>query len=189
MKFVAILVGIGILINSFGRADYSKEVGYLQNKVANSSYNKEYGILIDYGLHSGKYRMFLVDLKRKETVHKFLISHGSGSESFLGIPRRFSNINGSNASSLGYSVISNRGSSRYGVGIKYILKGLDKTNSNLEKRNVVLHSYKTIPSVSSFPIPLIESQGCPTTSNKDLKWLDKFIQSQKNKRILIYSFK
>lgn len=188
MKYLQVFIVLTILLN-INCKEYKKEIGFLQDKVVTSSYNKEYGILIDYSLHSGKNRMFLVSLKDEKIIYKLPVAHGSGSNSRLNIPTRFSNVSGSNASSLGYSFMLERGKSSYGIGIKYVLEGISPTNSNIRRRSIVLHSYPTISPISTFPIPTIQSKGCPTVSNSGLKWLDTFIQRQKNKKILIYSFK
>lgn len=188
MRYLQVFTIIVILLN-INVKNYKKEIGFLKQKVNEYPCNKEYGILIDYGLHSGKNRMFLISLKEEKIIRKLLVAHGSGSKAILGIPTKFSNLCGSNSSSLGYSFISEKGKSRYGIGVKYILEGLSTTNSNIRKRNIVLHSYPTVLPFSTFPLPTIQSQGCPTISNVDLKWLENFIQEQKNKKILIYSFK
>jgi hypothetical protein len=188
MKYLQIFTMLALIL-SININSYKKEIGILKSKAVTSNYNKEYGILIDYGLHSGKNRMLLVSLKEEKIIYSLPVAHGSGSNAILSIPTKFSNISGSNASSLGYSVITDKGRSSYGIGINYVLEGLSPTNSNMRKRHVVLHSHTAISPFSTFPIPTIQSKGCPAISNIGLRYLDKFIQGQKNKKILIYSFK
>lgn len=188
MKYLQIFTMLALIL-SININGYKKEIGLLRSKAVTSHYNKEYGILIDYGLHSGKNRMFLVSLKDEKILYSLPVAHGSGSNAVLSIPTKFSNVSGSNASSLGFSFISEKGRSNYGIGINYTLEGISPTNSNMRVRHIVLHSHTAISPFSTFPIPTIQSKGCPAVSNIGLRYLDKFIQGQKNKKILIYSFK
>ena len=188
MKYLQIFTMLALML-SINTNSYKKEIKLLKSKAATSNYNKQYGILIDYGLHSGKNRMFLISLKEEKIIYMLPVAHGSGSNAVLSIPTKFSNVSGSNASSLGYSFISEKGRSNYGIGINYILEGISATNSNIRKRHIVLHSHAIISPFSTFPIPTIQSKGCPAVSNVGLRYLDKLIQGQKNKKILIYSFK
>lgn len=184
--FISVVLLMLVGINSYTK-NYSKQINLLKAKAINSSYNKSYGILIDYSLQSGKNRMFVIDLKEEKIIYKCLVAHGSGSKAVLGKPSVFSNVSGSNKSSLGFTVIRERGYSNYGIHVKYVLEGISKTTSNVRRRCIVLHSYPTISPVPTFPLPTIESQGCPTVSNRDMRYLNKLLS--KNKKILIYSFK
>ncbi len=183
-----------ILSFSCGAEDYNK-IAYEQQMVKMSElaekelYNTNVGVIIDYSIHSGNHRGFLVDLPSKNILKSFLVAHGSGMGEQKGRPLGFSNVEGSNASSIGMAVIDGRDYSNWGINVKYWLKGLDKSNSNLKKRVVVLHSWEGIPDENIYPNTIIQSQGCPTVSNRTMRYLDDFIKKQKNKQILIYSIK
>ena len=101
---------------------------------------------------------------------------------------KFSNIIGSKNSSLGMAVIGKRGSSRYGNKVKYTLIGLDRSNSNISQRNIVLHSSRYSPNFQIYPFKNYKSYGCPTVSVRTLEKIDKVIKSQKNKKIIVYNF-
>lgn len=162
--------------------DYTFKINQVKKAAKNKKLNTNYCILIDFSKFSGEKRMHLVNLKNYNIESSFLVAKGRGKE-------EFSNVAESNCSSLGMVVIGEKGHSNYGTGFKYILNGLEKTNSNVKRRNIVLHSWGGIPPFSIFPIPLYQSKGCPTVANKTLIEIDKLIKSQINKKIIIYTFK
>ena len=164
--------------------DYTEKIKSVKEMAAIHSYNTNYTILVDYSIPSGKNRLFLYNLYTKKIEKSFLVAHGDGCPN-----NTFSNKVGSNCSSEGIAVINGRDYSNWGINVKYWIDGLDYTNSNLRKRVVVLHSWWGIPNIETYPFSIIESQGCFTVSNNTMRYLDKFIQKQKNKNILIYSFK
>jgi hypothetical protein len=187
MKKVIIIFLVSILASNLNFDKYKKQIELLNKK--QGSHNKEFVIIIDYGKHSSRDRMFLVNLKTKEIIKSFKVAHGRGRNKYISFNKKFSNKSGSNLSSLGISVLGNRNSSSWGLRFNYTINGLESTNSNNNKRNIVLHSWGGIQDFWVYPIPLPQSQGCPTISNNTLRYLDNFIQKQKNKKILIYSFK
>lgn len=178
-KYTTIFIITLFFIYRIDFKNYNDEILKIK-EFSKNGYNTNYAILIDYSKHSGLNRMLLVNLKTKEVEKSFLVMNGRGG--------KFSNVVGSNNSSLGISVIESRGHSKYGNHIKYTLKGLEKTNSNIKKRNIVLHSSKYSVNFQTFPIRNARSYGCPTVSIKSLEYIDKLIQKQKNKKIIIYSF-
>lgn len=151
----------------------------------NKQYNKDYTIVIDYSIHSGLKRGFLFKNNDNTLIESFLVAHGGGSGEKDGLPNSFSNQHNSNQSSLGVAVLNGRDYSNWGINIKYWIKGLESSNSNLEKRVVVLHSWEGIPDYNTYPLPIAQSQGCPTVSNNTMIFLDSFIKSQSNKNIII----
>ncbi|MDR1888266.1 MAG: murein L,D-transpeptidase catalytic domain family protein [Zoogloeaceae bacterium] len=144
---------------------FSKEKGY----------NTRYAIFIDMSIHSGKNRMFAVDLHSNAVIYKSLVSHGMGGDSTPKTPV-FSNVVGSKQSSLGKYRIGIKSYSRWGVHYHYKLHGLESTNSNAYRRNIVLHSYACNPDHEIYPEHLTcYSEGCPMVSNTDLTWLHENI--------------
>lgn len=189
MKKILLIVTIILLMfSNITFKKYNTKIEEVVTKIKNSSFNKNYAILIDYSLHSSFNRMHIVDLKTKKIIKSFKVLHGRGDSKYFSFKKEFSNQVGSNKSSIGFSVIQFKSNSVWGNKYNYRLKGLSKTNSNIKNRNIVLHSWGGVPNIGLFPIPLPQSQGCPTISNKALKYIDSLIQSQKNKNILIYSF-
>jgi len=164
---------------------YQRETLKTCENASNNNFNKDFYFLVDYGIHSGLKRGFLINIKNNNIEKSFLVAHGGGLGEKDGLPEGFSNNVGSNASSLGYAVINGRGYSNWGVKIKYWLEGIENSNLNLKKRVVVLHSWEGIPDDNVFPNSIVQSQGCPTVSNKTMIYIDNFIKSQENKKILI----
>lgn len=150
----------------------------LKNK---ADYNTKIAFFVDMQIKSGKYRFFVYDLIKNEIVDQGLVAHGSGSETKIRGDLKFSNEPNSRSTSLGrYSV----GKSYKGMfGKAYKLAGLDTTNSNAEKRAIVLHSYSAVP-FEEQDYYISNSQGCPMISESFFKKLEKIIDSSKSKIIM-----
>lgn len=148
---------------------------------SNATYNAKIAFLVDMQIKSGKYRFFVYDLVKGEIIDQGLVAHGSGSETNIRGDLKFSNEPNSRSTSLGrYSV----GRAYKGMfGKAYKLAGLDKTNSNAEKRAIVLHSYSAVPSEQQ-DYYITNSQGCPMISEDFFKRLEKIIDASKSRIIL-----
>lgn len=93
--------------------------------------------IADFGVHSAAERLHFVDLAN-ERVRSYLCSHGTGSDpQHDGWLKRYSNVEGSNATSRGAYFTRGWYTGRYGVSIR--LDGLDGTNSNALDRAIVMH--------------------------------------------------
>lgn len=93
--------------------------------------------IADFGLHSSQRRFHFVDLQN-ERVASYHVSHGTGSDSeHDGWLKRYSNIEGSEATSRGAYLTRSWYTGRYGTSIR--LDGLDPTNSNALPRAIVMH--------------------------------------------------
>jgi hypothetical protein len=99
--------------------------------------NTNYCIFVDFSKHAGKKRYVLYDLNDREVVCSSVCANGLNRN-------EFSNVEGSNLSSLGkYEITSIVG--RMSIGEEcIILNGLEATNSNARKRQILIHSYKDI---------------------------------------------
>ncbi|MCU0422604.1 MAG: murein L,D-transpeptidase catalytic domain family protein [Bacteroidia bacterium] len=148
-------------------------------------------ILIDMKIHSGKSRFFVWDFKNEILLKKFLVSHGCCNNPWSEDKSKespvFSNIDGSHCSSLGKYKIGARGPSDWGIGIKYLLHGLEKSNSNAAARFIVLHSWDLIPDEEVYPAGVAEGWGCPSISNSALMWLDSVLV-KKSKPVLLWMY-
>ena len=93
--------------------------------------------IADFGTHSAIPRFHFANLE-SGTVRSFLVSHGMGSDpEHDGWLNRFSNVEGSNATSRGAYVTWEWYKGRYGTSIR--LGGLDEDNSNALPRAIVMH--------------------------------------------------
>lgn len=96
--------------------------------------------IADYGLHSALPRFHFVNLEREE-VKSYHVSHGQGSDpQHDGWLKRYSNVEGSNATSRGAYVTWEWYVGRYGTSVR--LGGLDETNNNAFDRAIVMHRAK-----------------------------------------------
>lgn len=93
---------------------------------------------VDFSQHSSKPRFHLFDVVN-ETVKSYLVSHGKGSEGKTddGMADIFSNVPGSNASSLGVYRGMETYVGKHGTSLR--LDGLSASNSNVRSRDIVIH--------------------------------------------------
>lgn len=145
-------------------------------------FNNTYFFLVDMHLHSGKKPFFVIDLKTDSVLTAGLVAHGSCGP-FFSATASFSNQPNFYCSSLGRYKIGAKYAGRFGS--SYKLYGLDSSNSNAFKRNVVLHSYYEVPDNEIYPGHVCNSQGCPMVSKNFLKQLSCYIDASK-KPILLW---
>ncbi|WII71994.1 murein L,D-transpeptidase catalytic domain family protein [Bdellovibrio sp. 22V] len=127
------------------------------NKIA----NKNYLTVIDFTQASNSKRMYLVDMKSGK-VTRYLVSHGKGSDpKHTGMAQKFSNIEGSNMSSIGMYVTGSEYNGKHGRSMRLV--GLEKTNDQAMNRAIVVHgAWYVDPQYK----PLGRSQGCPAVEQK-----------------------
>jgi hypothetical protein len=143
-------------------------------------YNTDFCILIDMSVHSGRKRFFVWDFKKNEISHRFLVGHGCcanpwSTDASKDNPK-FSNTDNSHCSSLGKYKIGERGNSDWGVRTKYVLHGLEPTNSNAQQRYIVFHSWEMVADEEIYPKGTPEGWGCPTISNASFKLIDPMLK-------------
>lgn len=154
-------------------------------------FSTEFCILIDMSIHSGIKRFFVWDFKTKSVVRKYLVGHGCGSnpwslDSSKDHPQ-FSNEDGSHLSSLGKYKLEGRGHSDWGINVKYLMHGLEETNSNALKRYIVFHSWDQMSDKEVFPNGSPEGWGCPTVSNNAMREIDPMLQNS-GKPVLMWIY-
>lgn len=139
--------------------------------------------LVDMKLPCGGNRFFVFDMNKDSVLKSGLVTHGYGKSN--GYKISFSNIPGSNSTSLGRYKIGGSYNGRFGLAYK--LHGLDSTNSNALNRYVVLHSHECVPSAEVLPQTICMSQGCPTVSPQFLLTLKNYIEKS-DRPILLWIF-
>ncbi|WP_252258848.1 murein L,D-transpeptidase catalytic domain-containing protein [Erythrobacter aurantius] len=93
--------------------------------------------IADFGVHSAQQRFYFVNLDREEVTAAH-VSHGTGSDpEHDGWLTRYSNVEGSNATSKGAYVTWEWYQGRYGTSVR--LGGLDSTNDAALRRYIVMH--------------------------------------------------
>jgi len=152
----------------------------------NPDFNQDVVFLADMAIKSRYNRFYVYDVKNDSILHKGLVAHGKGSNTGTYGELQFSNVEGSNMTSLG----------NYKVGVDYVgrfgksykLHGLDKTNDQAFARYVVLHTYTFMPHEEQL-VPIINSEGCPMVSNETFKILENIIDNNKKPILLRIYYK
>ena len=183
---------------SAGDSPYLPTAKLMESKAAealvfckSNNMNQDFCILIDFGIHSGKKRFFVWDFNKKEVINQFLVGHGCGDNTWSGDETKdnpsFSNIEDSHRSSLGKYKIGERGYSNWGVNTKYLMHGLESTNSNALKRIIVFHSWEEVADEEIYPNGTPEGWGCPTISNASFKIIDPLLKAS-SKPVLMWIY-
>lgn len=123
--------------------------------------------IVDFAAPSAEPRFHFIDLASGASVSR-LVAHGSGSDpAHTGFLYRFSNQNGSNASSEGAFLASDYYVGKHGRSQRLI--GLDPTNDNALARAIVVHGawYANRDMVSTRGM-LGRSQGCFAVGEREL---------------------
>ncbi len=134
---------------------YDRAVNFYQSRASSFS-NRRYLTIVDFSHHSSRRRFFLFDLATGN-VSRHLVSHGKNSDrNNDGMATDFSNATNSNKSSLGFyqTLGTYRGSNGYSLR----LRGLESTNSNAERRAIVIHPARYVNEAKG---KAGRSWGCP----------------------------
>ncbi len=122
--------------------------------------NQNYLSVIDFSKKSTVPRFFIVNLKTG-SVWAMHVAHGTGSDSNSdGFAEKFSNVSGSNASSLGFYQASEIYVGKNGNSMR--LDGLSATNSRARARAVVIHGANYVRDAN---VIQGRSWGCPAVSH------------------------
>jgi hypothetical protein len=121
-----------------GRAQVMKKFG-------GSLSNKNQITIVDYSRPSNERRMFVIDIATGKVLHNTWVAHGGGGNSAagedgLGSSPQMSNQSGSNKSSDGFIIATQKASGKL-FGNNVLLRGIDENNTNLAARGVVLHGW------------------------------------------------
>lgn len=136
-----------------------KAVLYYDSNLANIP-NKNVLSVIDFSKSSSKVRFFVIDMASGK-VWSMHVTHGKGSDKdHDGIAEKFSNVSGSNASSLGFYRTAETYIGRNGNSLR--LDGLSSTNSNARDRAIVIHGADYVSEEDKIPG---RSAGCPAVTH------------------------
>jgi len=166
--------------NETGLAQFSNEELMLYAKAAkqyakSNGYDTTYAFLSNMGMLYNKKRFFVINLVTMKVEQSGLVSQGRGKGVSI-YDKQYSNKADSKCTSLGRYKISGKYKGGYGNAYKVI--GLDPSNSNAYKRNIVIHPMTCIPDKEGIA-PACVSEGCPAVSTKFFNSLSKIIDSRK----------
>ena len=173
-------------IKSYSFQSHFKDVWEICHE---KGYNEDYCILVDFSRPSGEDRMAIIDLKTLSVLDTGPCAHGKGEGNSAWKPI-FSNREGSRCSSLGAFKIAEKGYSTT-VGLRFALDGLDASNCNARRRNILIHSSRYVGIMHHLTsyLPLTDaSWGCFTTSPAMLKKIEALCDKSRNP-ILLYAYK
>jgi len=137
-------------------------------RAGDNLWQRDLAAVADFGVHSATPRFHFVNLE-SGTIRSFLVAHGAGSDAeHDGWLKRFSNVEGSNATSRGAYVVREWYDGQYGTSIR--LGGLDPDNYLAEQRAIVMHEarYATPEHVQRWG-RLGRSNGCFAMDPRDFK--------------------
>lgn len=126
----------------------------------------QYWGIVNFDLHSAKPRLFVFDVGSRQT-DSYLCAHGKGSEGPTddGIATVFSNVEGSNATSLGIYRCAETYSGHNGYSLR--LDGLEETNSRARARAIVIHGADYVSEKFAEKHGRIgRSDGCPALDHE-----------------------
>lgn len=184
-----LILHIFLFISTFSYAQLNDKLSKKANEALEfckkNKMNTDYCFLVDLSIHSGKNRFFIYDFRTHTISQSGLVCHGIGKNSTAEKPV-YSNEVGSNCTSLGKYKIGKRAYSNWGINIHYKMHGLESTNTNAFKRQVVLHSYSYVSETELFPTHLTMgwSQGCPVLANGLMKKIDGMLQKTKKPTLI-----
>lgn len=117
--------------------------------------NRTYLSVVDFSTHASLPRFFIMNMKTG-AVTSYHVAHGKGSDpNNTGYATKFSNVSGSNKSSLGYYLTAETYNGVHGYSLR--MDGLSTTNSNVRARDIVVHGASYVYDVN---IQAGRSDGC-----------------------------
>ena len=160
-----------------------KALKYAQRK----GLNENYCLFLDYGIPSGKPRLFVWSFIDGKVIYSGHAMHGPGKGSTDETPV-FSNVPGSHCSSVGKFEVTRRHGNRNKTG--YYLKGLERSNSHAYSRGIMIHGSGWVDSNTwrrYIPLNGKSCLGCVTVSRRDMKHIGRIIE-QEEKHLLLWSY-
>jgi hypothetical protein len=128
------------------------------------------------------------DFNSNKITDKNLVTHGSCDQFETNDDKwekaKFDSRVDSHCSMKGKYKIGQRAYSSWGIHVKYVLHGLEKSNKNAESRYVVLHSWSAVSNEEVYPDVSPLSWGCPAVSNDFMKKIDAKLKETKKPVLL-----
>lgn len=138
--------------------------------------NQNYISIINFAQSSKEKRFYIINMSTG-SVWAIHTAHGKGSDpDHDGYANSFSNVSGSNKSSLGFYLTGETYQGSHGLSLR--LDGLSSTNSNARSRAIVIHGASYVQESS---VIQGRSWGCPAVT---MNYRDTVINALKNKSLI-----
>ena len=154
-----------IAYNRFTVSSKSPNNAIIDSVIERLPSDANYLCIVNFGKHSGEERFFIYNVRNNKYEYSGLVQHGNGKGNTASKPK-FSNVIGSNCSSLGLYKITCKDNMHSWPGAPcFRMVGLDSTNSNAIARGILIHPSLTrtlMPfEIWGLDLPLTgESRGC-----------------------------
>lgn len=164
----------------------------LKRYASQNGYDTIHCFLVDYSLPSGTPRFFIWNFATSRIEYSDYCMHGPGKGSTASTPV-FSNEIGSNCSSLGrFAIRKNRFGKTLGVHRSRLMIGLDNTNSNAQRRGIMIHDARFLDAqlfrpCRHFPLNGASCSGCVTVTTEGFKKAKEIITNS-SKEILLWAY-
>ena len=149
--------------------------------------NENYCLFVDYGIPSGKPRLFVWSFAEGRVVYSGYAMHGPGKGSTDETPV-FSNVPGSHCSSVGRFEVTRQRGQRNKTG--FCLKGLEYSNSSAYSRGIMIHSSKWVDRNrwrKYIPLNAQCCLGCVTVSTRDMAYINRLVGKEEG-NLLLWSY-
>lgn len=179
--FIGLILG-GICYNLFYSPNISnKQIFDALEFCKRNNLNTDYCIFVDFSEHQGKKRYSIYNFNTREIEYSSVCVNGLNKN-------KFSNVEGSHLSSLGKykitSIVSKMGIGEEGL----IIEGLEFTNNNARKREILIHSHTSVYyNPGTYPFSIFHknlSWGCFVIDKKAFKITKKI-----SKPTLLWAYK
>ena len=149
--------------------------------------NEHYALFLNYGIPSGKPRLFVWDFKKKKIVASCYVMHGIGGGSTDKNPV-FSNQPGSECSALGHFMVTKDHGSK--IKRSFRLNGMDDDNKTAYNRGLMIHGSKYLDFYvwkRYIPLRRKSCQGCVTVTSRNMNYLWQLVNKEKAP-LLLWSY-
>ncbi len=146
-----------------------------------------YALFVDYGVASGTPRLYVWDFNKRKIVARTYVMHGPGKGSTAEKPV-FSNMPGSNCSSLGRFLVTKQHGRRNKTG--YLLRGLDIDNQTAYVRGLMIHRSTYLDGhvwMKHIPLKGSSCSGCVTVTSRGMEYIGKLVEKEK-RPILLWNY-
>lgn len=138
--------------------------GYLNLQEQGALKNNDLLSIVDFSQSSRKKRFYLIDMKNNKLLVNTFVAHGKNSG--VDMANNFSNVIGSEKSSLGFYKTKGTYTGKNGFSLR--MEGLDKGfNDNAEARAIVVHGADYVNAGRINAAYMGRSQGCPALPRTD----------------------